>query len=185
MSHESPKKIYLQPIGHVDPVLIQWLQKQLASGFNFEIRVAPELPLPKLFYNERRNQYFAPPLLYHIKQNQPTDTYRILGIVDRDIYTKGLNFIFGLAELKGKACVISLARLRESFYDKKENDKLFHERVLKEALHELGHTLGFTHCDNPNCVMHFSNSLSDTDKKQAIFCEKHKRRTEERKKIED
>lgn len=173
MSSVSPQNIYLQPIGYVDLDLIQWLQEQLAIYFNWGIKVASELPLPKLFYNERRNQYFAPPLLYHIKQNLKPDVYRILGLVDKDIYTRGLNFIFGLAEHKGKACVISLTRLRESFYGKKENNKLFHERVLKEALHELGHTFGFTHCDNPSCVMHFSNSLQDTDKKQPIYCEKH------------
>jgi len=174
MRREASKNIYLQPIGYVDPELLQWLQEELARRLDWELRQAPDLPIPKLLYDERRNQYFAPPLLYHIKQNLNQDVYRILGIVDRDIYTRGLNFIFGLAEPNGKACIISLTRLRESFYGKKENNDLFRQRVLKEALHELGHTFGLTHCDNPNCVMHFSNSLQDTDRKQAIFCEKHK-----------
>jgi len=36
------------------------------------------------------------------------------------------------------------------------------QRVIKEAVHELGHAFGLTHCENSKCVMHFSNSLQDT-----------------------
>ncbi|MEA2005134.1 MAG: hypothetical protein U9O50_02570 [Acidobacteriota bacterium] len=39
-----------------------------------------------------------------------------------------------------------------------------------EAVHELGHTYGLSHCPDAKCVMHFSNSLLDTDKKSASFC---------------
>ena len=47
---------------------------------------------------------------------------------------------------------------------------LFHERVIKEAVHELGHTYGLSHCPDATCVMHFSNSLPDTDFKGKAFC---------------
>jgi archaemetzincin len=45
-------------------------------------------------------------------------------------------------------------------------------RVIKEAVHELGHALGLTHCEKSRCVMHFSNSLQDTDFKHYMFCER-------------
>jgi archaemetzincin len=51
-----------------------------------------------------------------------------------------------------------------------EDQALFRERALKEAVHELGHTYGLQHCPNLRCVMHFSNSLRDTDAKQAKWC---------------
>ncbi|TLX91314.1 MAG: hypothetical protein E6K97_02920 [Thaumarchaeota archaeon] len=35
--------------------------------------------------------------------------------------------------------------------------------MVKECVHELGHIFGFVHCPNIECVMYFSNSLSDTD----------------------
>jgi len=44
------------------------------------------------------------------------------------------------------------------------------ERALKEAVHELGHLLGLPHCDNPRCIMFFSNTLADTDRKGPGFC---------------
>ena len=56
------------------------------------------------------------------------------------------------------------------FYGLPDDAALFQHRVLKEAIHELGHTLGLSHCGNRRCVMHFSNSLSDTDIKGQDLC---------------
>src|SRR5207244_9928385 len=44
-------------------------------------------------------------------------------------------------------------------------------RVVKTAVHELGHTLGLGHHGaNPQCVMFFSEKLADTDRKSRDFC---------------
>jgi archaemetzincin len=90
---------------------------------------------------------------------------RVLGVTDMDLYAGGLNFVFGMAETQGGAAVISVARLRLG-----ANHARFQARTLKEAVHELGHTFGLPHCPRPQCVMHFSNSLADTDRKGADFC---------------
>jgi len=91
-----------------------------------------------------------------------------LGIVNHDLYVPELNFVFG--EASWKAAAISLTRLRQEFYHLPENRSLFHQRILTEAVHELGHTYGLGHCENPRCVMFFSNSLMDTDRKGPAFC---------------
>ena len=63
----------------------------------------------------------------------------------------------------------SIALPRESwnqeFYGLPRDENLFRERALTEAVHELGHTYGLGHCPVSTCVMHFSNSLHDTDLK--------------------
>ena len=64
----------------------------------------------------------------------------------------------------------SLARLRQEFYGLPPNRALFQQRVLKESVHELGHTYGVGHCLDPACVMHSANSLKDTDYKGWHFC---------------
>jgi len=51
-----------------------------------------------------------------------------------------------------------------------DGSKLLIERTLKEAVHELGHTMGLGHCRDAGCVMHFSQSLIDTDVKSSYFC---------------
>jgi len=94
--------------------------------------------------------------------------------MDVDIFSRFLNFVFGVADMpKNKSfgsALISVTRLRENFYRRSENLAQFELRVLKEAIHELGHTFGLEHCENL-CVMRYSNSLEDTDKKPPNYCE--------------
>jgi archaemetzincin len=128
-------------------------------------------------YDLGRKQYKAPKILKRlIEKAKNEEFFRILGVLGKDIYSKNYNFIFGIARRGSHAALISLARLRENFYannrmiyKRGETIKDFEERILKEAIHELGHTFGLEHCYN-NCVMRFSNSLADTDKKPANFC---------------
>ena len=91
--------------------------------------------------------------------------------MDVDAYSDGLNFVLGEAFPKGGLGAVYLARIKEEFYCPKPNDKLFYQRMVKECVHELGHIFGFAHCPNRECVMHFSNRLSDTDIKQKSFCD--------------
>jgi archaemetzincin len=44
------------------------------------------------------------------------------------------------------------------------------ERLVKEAVHELGHTFGLRHCDDWRCVMTSSHGVERLDVKSAEFC---------------
>jgi predicted Zn-dependent protease len=44
------------------------------------------------------------------------------------------------------------------------------ERLLKEAVHELGHVAGLNHCDARVCVMRMSEDTVDVDSKSLDFC---------------
>lgn len=99
----------------------------------------------------------------------------LLGVADVDLYVPSLNFVFGEADPARGVAVISLARLRPTFYRLQEDDRLFLERVGKEAVHELGHIFHLKHCTQRICVMFFSNSLADTDLKENEFCHRCRR----------
>jgi archaemetzincin len=103
---------------------------------------------------------------------------RVLGLTEADCYTPGLNFIFGQAALNGREAFVALPRLRSSFYGLAKDPDLFCRRALKECVHELGHTWGLRHCRDARCVMHFANSLLDTDAKGVAFCSRCQRRLE-------
>jgi archaemetzincin len=109
-------------------------------------------------------------ILSHLRRLDMPQAHRLLGLVDQDCYTPGLNFVFGQAMAGGRDAVVALPRLRQEFYGLPEDEVLFKERAIKEAVHELGHTYGLGHCPNSRCVMHFSNSLADTDIKGVSFC---------------
>jgi archaemetzincin len=173
------KTIYLQKIGEIDPGILIILKKNLKwffKKYNIKVVILPDpFPLLDSEYKSKQRQYDASEikkrLIKHVKNR---NYYRILGVMDRDIFSKFLNFVFGVADLpRNKSfgyAIISVTRLREKFYRRPENIAQFEQRVLKEAIHELGHTFGLEHCEKL-CVMRFSNSLDDTDRKPLNFCE--------------
>ena len=81
----------------------------------------------------------------------------------------GLTYVFGEAYTPGKVALISLWRLKPEFYKDPADHSVYGLRGAKETVHELGHTLGVKHCQGSMYVMHFSNSIFDTDKKQT-YC---------------
>jgi len=163
-------KIALVPFGQVEQKFLDYLKEELGKTFGKEcIQLAP-LPIPTQAFNPVRRQYLSDLFLRELGKIKAEGVEKILGITEVDLYTQGLNFVFGQASLGGREAVISLARLHQSFYGLPEDEGLLLERTLKEAVHELGHTWGLTHCPDRSCVMHFSNSLRDTDIKKAEFC---------------
>lgn len=143
-----------------------------ARFFDMPVKSLKSLPTPKGSYNPSRRQYISEPFLASLEL--PEGAVKVLGLVDEDLYTPGLNFIFGQARINGIGGVVALARLRPEFWGEARDDSLFLSRVLKEAVHELGHSFGLGHCPDPSCVMHFSNTIWDTDRKGADFCERCK-----------
>jgi archaemetzincin len=135
--------------------------------------IAESLLIPADAYVKRRNQYNSSVILNQIRVFAAGNTGfdRVLGVVDVDVYASGLNYVFGEAYNPGKAALISLYRLKPDFYGETARAEVLGLRTLKEAVHELGHTLGLHHCVKASCVMYFSNSIFDTDKKQSLFCE--------------
>jgi archaemetzincin len=161
--------IVLTAIGKVDSATLERLKNGLSKTFKEDVVISKGMPDPVYAYNKKRLQYLATDILDAlIKQTTLTKQGKVLGIVDHDLYVPDLNFVFGLAHTKG--AVISITRLRQEFYGLTKNEGVFHQRVITEAVHELGHTYGLGHCNNPHCVMFFSNSLADTDRKGSNFC---------------
>jgi archaemetzincin len=169
-------KIGVLPIGQVDTAVMMRLKENLSRFFPGAtcLVVDAKIPLQEETFDEKRKQYRSNVILSEVQSYavKKMDLNRILGVVDADIFVPELNFVFGEATCPGKAALISLWRLKPEFYGAAPDNELFLERALKEAVHELGHTLGLRHCSRSSCVMHFSNSISDTDIKQSVFCDR-------------
>ncbi len=152
-------RLTLKPFGTIDGGVLEYLKAELRDFGNVD--VAPEGAVPETAFDKDRDQYRASAFLAACRE-EPGD--RILALTAVDMYEHGHNFVFGLADIAGRHAVISLARL-----DGDGRERL-HGRALTEAVHELGHTFGLEHDRNRRCVMHFSRSLDDTDRKGSRFC---------------
>lgn len=163
-------KIYLAFINNYLPVKKHNFVKELRQSlpFQFEsITIPVEL---ELYYAADRNQYYSTLILAQLIKQLPEDGLKIVGITQVDLFIPILTFVFGEAQLNGVGALVSTFRLRNEFYGLVPNEKLFHERIVKELVHELGHTFGLVHCPDYNCVMHSSTYVEDTDLKQARYC---------------
>jgi archaemetzincin len=165
--------IVVVAVGEVQTSVLAHLCAALARTFGQPCRVETALPVPEYAFDTRRAQYSAQAILQQLLSGRAE---RVLGVVDLDLYVPGLNFVFGLAGWREKRAVIALPRLGQRFYGARDDEALFLARVVKEAVHELGHTFGLEHCDDRRCVMTFSNSLVDTDYKGQEFCPRCRKR---------
>lgn len=158
------------PLGVVDPDTLHAVARALRETFQRETIEGKPAPKPEKAYNTRRKQFNSTRILRELEGvKRPADEH-LLSLVDEDLYVPELNFVFGEADVPARTAVIGLPRLRQEFYGLDPDRELFLLRAAKEAIHELGHTLGIGHCPDPKCIMHFSNSLRDTDVKDPVFC---------------
>ncbi len=165
------KYVCLMEIGKIEENIIQHISKEIENVMNFPVKqIKMGVEMVKNAFSIERNQFLASKILRTMFHYTPTDCLKTLGIIDVDIYTPIFTFIFGQSQFEGKVSLISLHRLKQDFYSLPSNNKLLIERAVKESLHELGHNFGLSHCDNPSCVMHFSNNVVKIDRKGKDFC---------------
>ncbi len=150
--------------------VVAFLHKSVYEEIGLVVEFAAKLAIPKEAYNVLRGQYLASTLVEALLLVPRREKDIVLGISAEDIYEPNLNFVFGLASPLLGVGVIGLKRLHNSFYGLVEDRALFLRRTATEAHHETGHMLGLSHCPNPHCVMHFSNTLQETDRKGYRFC---------------
>ena len=164
------KTLYVLPLGMVPAPVLEWVDTVVAEWFPMPSRRLAAVPVPEAAYDEKRRQYQSAEIRKTIASNAPSDACRVLGVTEADLAIPTLTFLFGQAQLDGTVAVVSLARLRQEFYGLPADEPLFHERVDKEVLHELGHTFGLTHCHDPKCAMSLATHVALVDSKDESYC---------------
>ncbi len=164
--------IYILPIETASKLWMEQLDKSIHKAFGYHSKVlTPDVCLEKTF-DLKRSQYNSSDILRQMIANPPPDAEKILGVVDVDLFIPILTFVFGEAQLRGIGSVVSLHRLNNKFYGLPEDKQLLSERLIKEAIHELGHNFGLVHCSNQECVMKSSTYVEDIDHKSVEMCER-------------
>jgi archaemetzincin len=167
------KILSLVPVGDVPHRDLELLGAGLAPKLRVACSVNSDDLNVSAAFDPLRGQYNSTKILRQLQGLATVESWRVLGVAKADLYIPILSFVFGEAQLGPlpvAAAVVSVHRLRQEFYGLPSNPELQAERLLKEALHELGHTLGLRHCPDYRCVMSSSHAVENIDLKSAEFC---------------
>jgi archaemetzincin len=164
------KTLELLPIGEVDARLLKTLAPALAESYGLSCRTLDAALNPQLAFHAERGQYHSSQLLHAMQTYATQGAWRVLGVTAVDLYIPILTFVFGEAQMGGPCAVVSFHRLRQQFYGLPEDGDLLAQRLVKESVHELGHTFELTHCDDYSCAMAPSHAVEWIDLKESSLC---------------
>jgi archaemetzincin len=173
-------KLVIQPIflnSKWDLTELSYLRCVLETGFAFDTHFTVinnvVTQIPTNIFDNRRNQYLSDQLLAWLQHTlEPSKDTKVLAVCDFDAYFGKYNFCFGEAIIGGNVSAIYLERLLiYNSNDNSSSQSLLQNRIVKEAIHEIGHTFGLRHCLRDFCIMFKSKTILDTDNKNKDFCE--------------
>jgi archaemetzincin len=159
-----------------DPELMEHVRLHLARAFGRPTALWDGAARPRNAFDARRKQHASGVILRWLLQEGPP-AGKVLGITDRDLFIPILTYVFGEAQLGGRAAVVSTARLVEDV--ELVGPQLLVERLAKEAVHEVGHAFGLVHCHEPGCVMGRSPAVREVDEKGFEPCAECRARLQE------
>ncbi len=162
--------IYLEWLGNGEAPALNGLVSHVESVFGVPVRRGRLRGGPPDAYDPKRQQYLSTRILRWMLDHVPADARKVIALTDHDLFITVLTYVFGEAQLGGTGAVVSTARLRINSSGLRVDEDVFHERLLKECVHELGHTFGLVHCRTRRCVMSRSNTINDVDAKSVVLC---------------
>lgn len=163
--------VHLLPVGNIHQSLLENLRSDLARSLRVECEIHPLRLDPSPCYHAERQQFHSSELLQRMHQVVRARDWRLLAITDVDLYIPILKYVFGEAQMGGPCAIVSTFRLRQEFYGLEPDGGLLHERLLKESVHELGHTLDLRHCEDYRCAMASSHAVEWIDLRESHWCE--------------
>lgn len=169
-------RVGVVPLGKVPALVPKVIAANITAFYRCPAAVLPERPVPASAFDDRRFQYDAGILIQALHTWEFAGCSKVVGVFSRDIFIPIFNYAYGYAVQGGDLAMVSLFRLNRNADGSMPPPSLFYERAAKIALHELGHLFQLFHCDEPDCIMHFSGAISDLDRIPFYLCPDCERR---------
>ncbi len=166
---QSEHNILISPVGELSAELIEAVAGEIKQVFGFSTETCSILQDLSFALDDNRNQYHSTAILDRLAANTPPPAVRVLAIAQVDLFIPILTHVYGEAQLGGTACIVSTFRLNEG-RSGINIPKKYIDRIVKEAIHELGHTFNLRHCPEHTCIMHYCRNEEDVDRKSDQLC---------------
>jgi archaemetzincin len=163
--------VHLLPVGTVEDRLLQDLKEAIPRSLHVSCEVLPVTLDPGPAFHAERQQYHSSEILQRMQSLVSPQRWRLLGVAGVDLYIPILKYVLGEAQLGGPCSLVSSYRLRQEFYGMERDDDLLSQRLLKESIHELGHTLDLRHCQDYRCAMASAHAVEWVDLRGSTLCD--------------
>ena len=166
------RPVELIAAGAVDAALLEALGRGLEAEMGVQWSLGDAMPLREEWMETESGLYRSIHLM-HALMDRAEDGERKqrrrwrLAIADQGLCVEGVGTVFGEAAMEGCCAVVGLTPLRSG---SGADAGVLRDRLLTEAVHELGHLAGLRHCRRASCVMYPSRHIADTDHKERAFC---------------
>ena len=157
-------------IGAVPPIYTSIIAGHLAGYLRLNIRKLPPVALTPSAFIPERHQYDAASILQNLDNVIPDNCHKLIGVTAVDLCIPIFTHVFGEARQNGRVAVVSIFRMTKTTDKSMSTEAAVYERIAKVALHELGHLFNLVHCDDRNCLMHFSGNLHELDRMSMLHC---------------
>lgn len=163
-------KIGITPVGDISAIILDVISANLQEYLLAETRILPRVEIPIRAWQQNRQQYDVGPVLAYLEALKEDRTDKLLGVMAVDLYIPILTHVFGGARQGADCGIVSIFRLMDHPKERDAPSSLVLERSIKVVLHEIGHMYNLVHCDDPQCLMHFSGSVDELDRLKLFFC---------------
>lgn len=161
----TEKEVLLVAVGGVTSTTLKELEGPLTQALGCRPVVSKQaLPDVKYAFNKDRGQHHTVAILRRL-QGMAAPGQRALGVCDVDLFVPDSPFVVGEAERESRVAVVSLFRLRQGV-----DLEGMKRRLQCEAVHNAGHLLGLSFCEDARCVMYATAQPSDADRKNLQPC---------------
>jgi archaemetzincin len=157
--------LLLVSVGNLPPGLMKEIEEPLQAYLAITCQVGTQpLANPAYAFNKDRQQYHANAIMRRVAPLLEPGHRFAMGVADVDLFVPDSPFVFGETDREAKVAVISAFRLKGA------SAETVRRRVQVEALHQAGHLLGLSYCEDPRCMMFLALSPADVDHKGMTLC---------------
>jgi archaemetzincin len=162
----TSKILQLVEVGSPPPGLLKELDAPLSAHLGVtSVHGKVALQAPTYAFNKDRNQYHCNAIMRRLNAALEPPCHLILGLVDVDLFVPDSPFVFGEADRESKVGLVSLFRLKQNV-----DGEALKRRVQIETVHQAGHLVGLSYCEDARCVMFLAQSPTDVDRKSLSLC---------------
>ena len=160
------KRLQLVSVGSPPMALLKELEEPLLTQMGVTA-VMGKVPLttPTYAFNKTRNQYHSDAIMRRLIPLMESGQRYVLGVTDVDLFVPDAAFVFGEADRESRAAVFSIFRLRQG-----AEGEVLKRRTQIESVHQTGHLLGLSYCEDPRCVMFLVTAPADCDRRSVALC---------------